>query len=188
MEAAAWTAWTNSYSDDWGFSNGIEHLSMAPLFGHQYSHVWVDFRDIQDQYMSEKNSDYFKNSIKATYAQQQYAMSNPQQWHGYGEHIWGLTACDGPGNFSLKFNGESRIFRSYSARGTGVNYSFDDGTIAPTAVGGSLAFAPEITVQAIQTLYAEYGEYLYGEYGFLDAFNPSFDFNVTPSRRSNYPR
>lgn len=181
VEPAAWTAWTNSYSDDWGFSNGIEHLSMAPLFGHQYSHVWVDFRDIQDQYMSEKNSDYFKNSIKATYAQQQYAMSNPQQWHGYGEHIWGLTACDGPGNFSLKFNGESRIFRSYSARGTGVNYSFDDGTIAPTAVGGSLAFAPEITVQAIQTLYAEYGEYLYGEYGFLDAFNPSFDFNVTPA-------
>jgi hypothetical protein len=181
VEPNAWTAWTNSYDDDWGFSNGIEHLTMAPLFGHQYSHVWIDFRDIQDQYMATKNSDYFKNSTKAVYAQQQYAINNPQQWLDYGEHIWGLTACDGPGNFSLPFNGENRTFHAYSARGTGINYSFDDGTIAPTAAGGSLPFAPEIAVQAIQTLYAEYGEHLYGDYGFLDAFNPSFDFDVTPA-------
>jgi hypothetical protein len=181
VEPKAWTAWTNSYDDDWGFSNGIEHLTMAPLFGHQYSHVWIDFRDIQDQYMSTKNSDYFKNSTQAVYAQQQYAINNPKQWQDYSEYIWGLTACDGPGNFTLPFNGETRSFRGYSARGTGINYSFDDGTLAPTAVGGSLPFAPQITIQTLQTIFAEYGEHLYGEYGFLDSFNPSFDFDIQPA-------
>jgi hypothetical protein len=181
VEPNAWTAWTNSYDDDWGFSNGIEHLTMAPLFGHQYSHVWIDFRDIQDQYMATKNSDYFKNSTQAVYAQQQYAINNPQQWLDYSEHVWGLTACDGPGNFNLPYNSETRSFRGYSARGTGINYSFDDGTIAPTAVGGSLPFAPQITIQTLQTIYADYGEHLYGEYGFLDSFNPSFDFDIQPT-------
>lgn len=181
VEPNAWAAWTHSYDDDWGFSNGIEHLTMAPLFGHQYSHVWIDFRDIQDQYMATKNSDYFKNSTQAVYAQQQYAINNPQQWLDYSEHVWGLTACDGPGNFNLPYNSETRSFRGYSARGTGINYSFDDGTIAPTAVGGSLPFAPQITIQTLQTIYADYGEHLYGEYGFLDSFNPSFDFDIQPT-------
>ena len=181
VEPNAWAAWTHSYDDDWGFSNGIEHLTMAPLFGHQYSHVWIDFRDIQDQYMVTKNSDYFKNSTQAVYAQQQYAINNPQQWLDYGEHVWGLTACDGPGNFDLPYNSETRSFRGYSARGTGINYSFDDGTLAPTAVGGSLPFAPQITIQTLQTIFAEYGEHLYGEYGFLDSFNPSFDFDIQPA-------
>lgn len=180
VEANAWTAWTNSYEDDWGFSNGIEHLTMAPLFGHQYSHIWIDFRNIQDQYMATKNSDYFINSTQAVYAQQQYAINNDQQWQDYSEYIWGLTACDGPGNFNLAFNGETRSFRGYSARGTAINYSFDDGTLAPTAVGGSLPFAPQITVQTLQTIHAQYGDHLYGEYGFFDSFNPSFDFDIQP--------
>jgi hypothetical protein len=181
VELNAWTAWTNSYEDDWGFSNGIEHLTMAPLFGHQYSHVWIDFRDIQDQYMATKNSDYFINSTHAVYAQQQYAIDNEHQWQGYGEYVWGLTACDGPGNFNLSYNGKSRPFRAYSARGTAINYSFDDGTLAPTAVGGSLPFSPQITIQTLQTIFAEYGEHLYGEYGFFDSFNPSFDFDIQPT-------
>ena len=181
VDANAWTAWTDHYQDDWGFSNGIEHLTMAPLFGHQYSHIWIDFRNIQDQYMANKNSDYFINSTKAVYAQRQYALSNPQQWRGYSGSIWGLTACDGPGNFNLPYKGTNRTFRAYSARGTAINHSFDDGTIAPTAVGGSLPFAPEITLPALQTMYAQYGEYLYGDYGFLDAFNPSFDYDVQPA-------
>ena len=117
VDANAWTAWTDHYQDDWGFSNGIEHLSMAPLFGHQYSHIWIDFRNIQDQYMANKNSDYFINSTKAVYAQRQYALSNPQQWRGYSGSIWGLTACDGPGNFNLPYKGTNRTFRAYSEIG-----------------------------------------------------------------------
>lgn len=181
VQPNAWIAWTNSYEDDWGLSNGVEHLTMAPLFGHQYSHVWIDFRNIQDQYMVTKNSDYFINSTQAVYAQQQYAIDNDRQWQGYGEYVWGLTACDGPGNFNLSYNGESRPFRAYSARGAAINYSFDDGTLAPTAVGGSIPFAPQITIQTLQTIFAEYGEHLYGEYGFLDSFNPSFDFDIQPA-------
>lgn len=187
VESDAWTAWTDHYQDDWGTSNGIEHLTMAPLFGHQYSHIWIDFRHIQDQYMTNKNSDYFINSSKAVYAQRQYAMNNPQQWQGYSSNIWGLTACDGPGNFTLPYNGSNRTFRAYNARGTAIKYSFDDGTIAPTAVGGSLAFAPEITLPALQTMYAHYGEHLYSDYGFLDAFNPSFDYNVQPANGQIIP-
>lgn len=181
VEPAAWDAWVDHYQDDWGVSNGVEHLTMAPLFGHQYSHIWIDFRNIQDQYMAGKNSDYFINSTKAVSAQRQYATNNPQQWNGYGENIWGLTACDGPGNFTLPFKGSNRSFRGYSARGTALNYSFDDGTIAPTAAGGSLPFAPESALTALQTMYSQYAEHLYGEYGFLDAFNPSFDYDVQPS-------
>ncbi|MCS5587285.1 MAG: hypothetical protein NZ697_02215 [Porticoccaceae bacterium] len=181
VEPEAWQAWTNHYQDDWGYSGGIEHLTMAPMFGHQYSHIWIDFRNIQDDYMDGKDSDYFINSTKATYAQRQYAMSNPQQWEAYSNNLWGLTACDGPGNFTLPFKGSNRNFRAYSARGIALNHSFDDGTLSPTAVGGSLPFAPEIALPALQTMYAQYAEHLYGEYGFLDAFNPSFDFDMQPA-------
>lgn len=176
----SWQAWTAHYKDDWAVDNGIEHLTFAPMFGHQYSHVWIDFRDIQDDYMKEKNSNYFENSKKAAYAQRQYAISNPENWVGYGENLWGLTACDGPGKFSLEVNGKLRKFAGYSARGVG-NYSFDDGTLAPTALIGSLPFAPEIILPAIQMTYKNFGKHLYTEYGFLDSFNPSFKFDV-PSK------
>jgi len=180
IEPAAWTAWTDHYQDDWGGRSPYEHLTFGPLFGHQYSHVWIDFRDIQDTYMAEKNSDYFLNSKIAVYAQRQYAIANPSRWAAYSSEIWGLTACDGPGPFKRYFNGSEREFRGYSARGLALTYSFDDGTVSPTAAGGSIAFAPEIAIPALQALYAQYGRYIYSEYGFLDAFNPSFKFDVTP--------
>ena len=180
VEKDAWDAWTDHYEDDWGGREGFEHLTFAPMFGHQYSHAWIDFREIRDEYMSEKNSDYFINSTKAAYAQRQYAIANPGRWEAYGENIWGLTASDGPGNFVKLYRGSLREFRGYSARGVAVNHSFDDGTLAPTALGGSLPFAPEIIVPALGEIYERYGEHLYAEYGFLDAFNPSFRFNETP--------
>lgn len=180
IEPEAWTAWTDHYKDDWGGRGQFEHLSFGPLFGHQYSHVWIDFRGIQDTYMTEKNSDYFLNSKIAVYAQRQYAIENPSRWAAYGSEIWGFTACDGPGPFRRFFNGSKREFRGYSARGLALTHSFDDGTISPTAVGGSIAFAPEIVIPALQALYTQYGSYIYSEYGFLDAFNPSFKFDVTP--------
>lgn len=180
VEPAAWAAWTDHYQDDWGGQGQFEHLSFGPLFGHQYTHIWIDFRDIQDPYMAEKNSDYFRNSRIAVYAQRQYAIDNPSQWEGYGSEIWGITACDGPGSFKRYFNGSQREFRGYSARGLALTHNFDDGTISPTAAGGSIAFAPEIAVPALQALYKQYGKYIYAEYGFLDAFNPSFKFNVKP--------
>ena len=180
VEPEAWTAWTDHYADDWGGAPPYEHLTFGPLFGHQYTHVWIDFRGIRDDYMASKDTDYFLNSRTATYAQRQYAIENPMGWTGYSAEIWGVTACDGPGEFMLPFNGEQREFRAYSARGVAGNHGFDDGTIAPTAAGGSIAFAPEIAVPALRAIYDNYGDYLYGDYGFRDAFNPSFRYDVQP--------
>lgn len=178
IDEDAWNAWTAHYQDDWGVDNGVEYLTFAPMFGHQYSHIWIDFRDIQDEFMKSKNSNYFENSRKATYAQRDYAIANPGSWVGYGENLWGLTASDGPGKYRQKVNGTKRTFRGYSARGVGPHSAFDDGTLAPTALVGSLPFAPEIVIPAMEATYQGYGKHLYTKYGFLDAFNPSFRFNL----------
>ena len=71
---------------------GQEHLGFAPLFGHQYSHVWIDFRGLQDAFMREKGIDYFENSRRATLAQRAYAIENPGRFRGYGPELWGLSA------------------------------------------------------------------------------------------------
>jgi hypothetical protein len=97
-------------------------------------------------------------------------------WKDYSETIWGLTACDGPADVKLPYAGEERQFRSYSARGAALDYINDDGTIAPTAAGGSIPFAPEICIPALQAMRKRYGDALFTKYGFLDAFNPSFSY------------
>ena len=178
VEPEAWQEWTRSYERDWGVFQGQEYLSFAPHFGHQYSHVWIDFRGIRDAYMAERGIDYFENSRRATYAQRAYAIENPKKWTDYGENVWGLTASDGPQYTTQEFSGEQRKFRHYSARGAGLSDAFDDGTIAPTAVIGSIVFAPEIVIPATEELYERYGEYLYSSYGFLDAVNPSFTYDI----------
>lgn len=174
----AYAAWTSTYDDSWGTFHGQQHLSFPPLFGHQYSQIWVDFRGILDPWMREHGLDYFENSRRATYAQQAYAIANPGGWAGYGEQLWGLTACDGPIDASFEYGGRMREFRTYSARGAGIEYVLDDGTIAPTAALGSLPFAPEIVVPMVEAMHARYGEHVYAQYGFLDAFNPSFTFDA----------
>jgi hypothetical protein len=172
---SAWTEWTSTYDKSFGTYQGQEHLSFAPLFGHQYTHVWIDFRSLQDDFMRRRGIDYFENSRRATYAQRAYAIANPGRWKGYGENMWGLTACDGPGDMQIAdYSGETRQFKDYFARGAGILHTFDDGTIAPTAAISSLPFAPEIVIPAVQEMYSRYGSTIYSTYGFLDAFNPSF--------------
>ncbi len=174
----AWTVWARTYTNDWGVYQGQEYLSFGPLFGHQYSHVWIDFRDIQDQYMRERGIDYFLNSRRAVLAQREYAIDNPMEWKDYGENVWGLTASDGPQNTTQEYRGDQRNFRHYSSRGAGLRENFDDGTLAPTAAVASIVFAPEVVIPATETMYKRYGDYLYSSYGFLDSFNPSFDYDI----------
>jgi hypothetical protein len=178
VERDAWDQWADHYQDDWTVDNGTEYLTFAPMFGHQYSHVWIDFRDVRDDFMRDKGSDYFQNSRLATNAQRRYAITNERGWLGYGEDFWGLTASDGPGNFSVLIDGKKKQFASYRARGVGPRYHFDDGTLAPTAMLGSLPFAPEIVLPGLAALYEKYGEHLYAEYGFRDAYNPTFTFDL----------
>lgn len=174
LAPASWQAWLATNDRRWGDYYGQTFLNFAPLFGHQYSHAWIDFRGVQDAWAREKRIDYFENSRRAVYAQQAYAIANPGKWHDYGPTMWGLTACDGPGDTTQSIDGQGRHFLSYSARGAGRDYTQDDGTVAPTAAAGSIAFAPEIVLPTLQNMKARYGEHIYGRYGFVDAFNPSF--------------
>ncbi|PYO70822.1 MAG: Tat pathway signal protein [Gemmatimonadetes bacterium] len=163
-DTAAWTAWTSTYT--WGTFEGQSHLGFAPLFGHQYSHVWIDFRGIQDPFMRARGINYFENSRRAAYAQRAYAIANPGGWKSYGVNVWGLTASDGPADVAP--------YHTYFARGASFTEIQDDGTIAPTAAAGSIAFAPEIAIPALRAMRSAYGSNLFATYGFLDAFNPTF--------------
>ncbi|MCI2243893.1 hypothetical protein L3067_04625 [Xanthomonas sp. PPL568] len=178
VEPDAWQEWTRTYNKDWGVYYGQEYLAFGPLFAHQYNHVWIDFRDIQDQYMREHGIDYFLNSRRATLAQREYAIDNPMKWKEYGENVWGLTASDGPQNTTQEYRGEQRQFFHYRTRGAGLFEAFDDGTIAPTAAVSSIVFAPEVVIPATQEMHKRFGDFLYSSYGFLDSFNPSFNYDI----------
>ncbi len=170
IDAEIWRRYTANFDLSWGDHWGQRHLHFPPMFGHQYSHVWVDFRGIADPWLRAKGIDLHENSRRATIAQRNYAIANPGGWRGYSSDVWGLTACDGPGDFTRVIDGREREFFSYSARGPGAR---DDGTLAPTAAAGSIAFAPEIVLPALAAMKARYGAAIYGRYGFLDAFNPT---------------
>ncbi|HEX8717506.1 MAG TPA: glucoamylase family protein [Gemmatimonadaceae bacterium] len=175
---SAWSAWASSYR--WGTWYGQTHIGFAPLFGHQYSQLWIDFRGIQDAYTRAHGIDYFENSRRATYAQQAYARANPNGWTGYSDSLWGLSASDGPGDFTLTIGGRLRTFFGYAARGSDFTEVRDDGTIAPTAVGGSVPFAPDIAIPALESMRRSFGGALFSTYGFLDAFNLTLPANATP--------
>ncbi|WP_128543883.1 glucoamylase family protein [Larkinella soli] len=166
--AEAWSWWTSTY--EWKDFQNMTHVNFDPLFGHQYSHIWIDFRGIQDEYMRRKGIDYFENSRRATLANRAYCIENPKKFLDYGPDIWGLTACDGPKDTVI----DGRAFFSYRARGAAATGIVDDGTIAPTAAGGSMPFAPEECISALRAMKTRYGSRIYGEYGFRDAFNPSY--------------
>jgi hypothetical protein len=167
----AWAEYTKTYK--WGTFYGQEHLLFGPLFGHQYSHVWIDFRGIKDAYMRERGIDYFENSRRASVSQHAYAVDNPGQWRHYGDDIWGLTACDGPMDETVIIDGKPRTFHSYHARGATQDDIRDDGTIAPTAAISSIVFTPELSMKAMRAMSTRYGANLYSKYGFVDAFNPT---------------
>lgn len=177
VQPEAWEAWCSTYPRSWQVFHGQQHLHFAPLFGHQYTHCWVDFRGLRDAYMASRGLDYFENSRRATLAQRAYAQANPLGWAGYGGDIWGITACDGPADVTRPYRGEMRRFISYAGRGAGGHESYDDGTLAPTAALASLPLAPEIVVPALRALRTQYGHAIYARYGFVDSFNPSFQFS-----------
>ena len=173
----AWTEWTSTYDKHWQTLFGQEHLTFGPLFGHQYTHVWLDFRGIHDAYMRQRGLDYFENSRRAVYAQQAYAIANPRGCKDYGATIWGITASDGPADIALDNAGSQRVFRTYAARGIEANGT-DDCTLAPTAAAASIPFAPELAIPAVLDMHRRYGQHIYAKYGFLDAFNRTFTFDV----------
>lgn len=170
LPAESYPAWTSTFQ--WKTIYGRELLYSGPLFTHQLSHLFVDFRGIRDDFMRSRGIDYFENSRRATFVQQQYAIRNPLEFAMYGEHCWGFTACDGPGWTARTVGGVQRNFFDYAARG--VPFGPDDGTIAPWVVAASLPFAPEIVIPTIEHFHAlDLG--MMDSYGFKASFNPTFE-------------
>jgi len=168
----AWNSWCKTYQ--WDDFYGFEHVNFTPLFGHQYSHMFIDFRGIQDKYMREKGIDYFENSARGTLSNRAYCIDNPSGFTGYSSDIWGLSACDGPGYKRLMIKEDTIQFWTYRARGASMTGIVDDGTIAPTAAGGSVPFTPETSINTLMAMKNEFGNLLYQEFGFKDAFNLTF--------------
>ena len=164
-------AWTVTYQ--WENLYGYEFLYAGPLFIHQFSHAWIDFRGIQDRFMREKGCDYFENSRRAAYVQREYAKRNPRGFTGYAADCWGLSAGDGPSTKPRLVDGRCQAFYGYAARG--VPYGPDDGTISPSSTLSSLVFAPEISLPALRQMAAR------GAHVSADAVHTS-GFNATASQ------
>ncbi len=156
IRADCYHAWTATYQ--WENLYGEDFLYAGPLFVHQFSHAWIDFRGIRDRFMREKRADYFENSRRAVCIQRKYAWRNPHAFAGYDENGWGLSACDGPSDEQLEVDNEPRRLFGYAARG--VPYGPDDGTLSPPAVLASLPFAPGQVLPAVRNLLHRYPELL----------------------------
>ncbi|MCV9961809.1 hypothetical protein OIU34_07825 [Pararhizobium sp. BT-229] len=165
----AYSAYTASY--EWRNIYGRELLYSGPLFTHQLSHMWIDFRGIRDEFMRDHGSDYFQNSRHATYVQQEYAIRNPMNFVGYGEHCWGFTASDGPGWIKKTIDGVEMEYFDYIARG--APFGPDDGTVSPWVVVASLPFAPEIVIPTVRT-FAQMNLGMTHLYGFKPSFNQTY--------------
>lgn len=172
IDEKAWDKWCSTYR--WEKFYGKENVQFDPLFGHQYSHIWIDFRTIQDSFMRAKQIDYFENSKRAALSNRAYCIENPGKFKGYHSKSWGLTACDGPYNGQLNIDGIKRTFYDYRARGAAATNIVDDGTIAPTAAGGSYPFIPEEAEATLKNMWETHYDDLVGTYGFKDAFNLSY--------------
>jgi hypothetical protein len=154
----------------WKELYGHEFIFAAPLFIHQFSHLWLDLRGLQDEYTRQKGLDYFENSRRATYVQQKYAIQNPQNFAGYGEHCWGITASEGPGGKDKVLDKNGRTFFGYLARGVPEP---DDGTLSPWVAIASLPLAPEIVIPTVEHFNNAYPQ-LRGKYGLTCSLNPTF--------------
>ena len=169
VPAESYAAWTETY--EWTRIYGIEFLYGGPLFMHQLSHLWIDFRGIRDSFMRAKGVDYFENSRRAVLVQQGYSERNPRRFRGYSRQIWGITASDGPGPAVRRIGGRVRRFHDYCARG--VPHGPDDGTLSPWAVIASLPFDPETVLSSFASYLEKYPD-MRSHYGLLCSLNPTF--------------
>jgi hypothetical protein len=153
----SWYAWArpeNVYGD-------YKYVGLSPLFTHQYSQAFVDYRGRREKRGSK--IDWFENSVTATRAHRQFcidlAKEFAKEFPGYSENIWGITS--------------SNSATGYKAWGGPPRNKATDGTVVPCAAGGSLMLAPDICIPALKAMKERFGENIYGRYGFTDAFHPT---------------
>jgi hypothetical protein len=154
ISPASWyTLWRDRYRYE-----GYAYFTTigVPLFMHQYAHAWIDYRNWRET--KGDRIDYFENSIKATLAHRAFCINLAYEFPAFGPNVWGITASDSA--------------KGYLAWGGPPRDPEIDGTVVPSAAGGSLMFTPELSVAALRTMREKYGQKIYGKYGFIDAFNP----------------
>jgi len=167
LPAESFDHWRLSYQ--WENLLGFDTLYSGPLFTHLFSHAWIDFREIQDQFMREIGFDYFRNTQSAVAIQREYAARNPRGFEGYCRNFWGITAGDGPSDQAGTSAPRNRRVYGYTSRG--VPYGPDDGTIAPWAMLATLPFGPEAALEGTRHLLAAYPQVCSGD-RFVSGFNP----------------
>jgi hypothetical protein len=146
----AWNAWKRTTFE----YEGIRYIgSFAPLFVHQYSEAWFDFRGKRDRYV-----DYFQNSIKATEVHKIFCKELAKKFPDYSDDLWGITASDSQ-------NG-------YVVWGGPPETGPIDGSVVPSAAAGSLPFLPADCLRVLRTMRTKYGAQAWSKYGFVNAFNP----------------
>jgi hypothetical protein len=175
IDPTGYHEWTSTFELKTAY--GRDYIYAGPLFIHQFSHLWIDFRGIQDDVMRKAGFDYFENSRRATCIHREYAIENPKGFSHYGPNNWGFTASDGPGNSILDIDGKTRVFYDYIARG--APFGPDDGTIAPWGVVASLPFAPGEVVDTIHHAIERLNLKHHRLYGFDASFNPTYPEKTT---------
>ena len=150
----SWTAWRRPVVT---FQSYAYVGGPPPLFVHQYAHAWVDFRGRRER--EAPHIDWWQNSIAATRAHKAFVFSLANEFPGYTDRVWGITASD------------SR--KGYVAWGGPPRDPAIDGTVVPCAVTGSLMLTPDITLPAVREMRQRFGDRIYGRYGFADAFHPT---------------
>ena len=150
LPAEAWNAWNRTTFE----YDGLRYIgSFAPLFVHQYSQAWFDFRGRRDKY-----ADYFQNSAIATEVHRRFCLELAKQFADYSDELWGITASD------------SR--NGYVVWGGPPELGPIDGTVVPSAAAGSLPFLPQATLRVLKNIKSRYGPNVWTRYGFVNAFNP----------------
>lgn len=134
----------------------IIYTYCGTLFTYQYSHAWIDFRNLKDS----EGINWYENSIKATKANRQYCIDKQEKYKTYGENSWGLTSCIGPKGYCC-----------FGAKPCNTNLDIEnDGTIAPCGAIGSIVFTPKESIKAMEFYYNTFPK-LWGKYGFKDGYN-----------------
>jgi len=154
IPAATWHNWSRPVVE----YEGLRYVSpMAPLFVHQFSHAWFDFRGKRDRHL-----DYFENSVTATKAHRLFCINLQSRFPHFGEDLWGITASDSS--------------KGYRAWGGPPEVGKIDGTLVPCAAAGSLPFLPRETLHTLHKMRERFGDKIWKRYGFIDAFNPQTDW------------
>jgi hypothetical protein len=150
LQQETWDAWKRTTFE----YDGLRYVgSFAPLFVHQYSQAWFDFRGKRDRY-----ADYFQNSVVATEVHRRFCLELGKQFPDYSDDLWGITASDSE--------------HGYVVWGGPPEIGPIDGTVVPSAPGGSLPFLPQATVRVLRNIRARYGDGAWSKYGPVNAFNP----------------